>query len=180
MIRRQRSTTATTARRERGQAITEFAIALPMFAMFVFVVIQLGLLFVAYYSETRMARETARWLAIHPMSTDLEVAQHVYDTMLPGLVRGNAPPTNANKDTANSTVADTEYVIGNMHARFTSCPSAPCANSNVKRGTSQTLYVQMSYDVSSLLFLPSTFHFGSLTTKLPTKLPPYKVSVMVE
>jgi hypothetical protein len=67
-----------------------------------------------------------------------------------------------------------------MHARFTSCPSAPCANSNVNRGTSQTLYVQMSYDVSSLLFLPSTFHFGSLTTKVPTNLPPYRVHVMVE
>ena len=36
-------------RRDSGQALTEFAFVLPLFMLFVFSVIQLSLLFVAYY-----------------------------------------------------------------------------------------------------------------------------------
>ena len=35
-------------------------------------------------------------------------------------------------------------------------------------------------DVSNLIFLPTNFRFGWLTVKIPTQLPPYKVSVLVE
>ena len=41
------------ARRQPSQALVEFAITMPLFMMFVFVVIELSLIFVAYYSETR-------------------------------------------------------------------------------------------------------------------------------
>jgi Flp pilus assembly protein TadG len=157
--------------RTGGQALVEFAFALPVFAILVFATIQLGLLFVAYYSETRMARESARWLAINSSSTDLQVAQHVPS---PGTV------TVANKDTVNSTATDTIYVLGNMSVQFTTCgaASAPCTAAN--RAAGNTLYLQVSYNVSNILFLPTTFRFGSLVTKVPTQLPAYRVSVMVE
>jgi Flp pilus assembly protein TadG len=162
-------------RRRGGQALVEFAFAMPMFMLLVFAVIQLSILMVAYYSETRMARETARWLAVNSSATDDQVAAHVQSTMLPGMVGGTAG-SNAG-DTTNAI-----YAVGRMTVQFTSCgtnPSAPPCTS-VNRAPGATLYVQMSYDVANLLFLPADFRFGSLQTRIPTALPPYRVSVMVE
>ena len=44
-----------TRRRTKGQAIIEFALTLPLFVVLLMVTFQFGLLFIAYYSETRMA-----------------------------------------------------------------------------------------------------------------------------
>jgi Flp pilus assembly protein TadG len=184
-------------RRESGQALTEFAFVLPLFMLFVFSVIQLSLLFVAYYSETRMARETSRWLAVSSSLLDTDVAQHVSDTMLPGLVKSSANPPYARCTAAGVVIGNTTctaasdnvnayYVVGNMTLKFTACnpkttsptPAAPCLNTN--RASGQTLYVEMTYNASNLVFLPTNFRLGWLATQLPTTLPPYRVSVMVE
>jgi Flp pilus assembly protein TadG len=160
-------------RQHKGQALVEFALVLPVFVVLVFVTIQLALLFVAYYSETRMARETARWLAIHASSADDVVATHVQTTMLPGLITGT--PGAPLGDNVNAKV-----LVGRMTVTYTACGTStpPCTESN--RAPGATLYVDMSYDISSLLFLPSTWHFGPLTTTIPTALPAYRVHVMVE
>jgi Flp pilus assembly protein TadG len=165
-------------RRERGQALVEFAFTLPVFALFVFVVFQLGLVFVAYYSQTRMARETARWLAVNRLATDLQVAQHVQNTMLPGLV-GNTPSL----VTAGNSTTDTVYNVGQMKLTFSPCyktgsSSGGCDHN--QRAPAGTLHVQMQYDVSNILFLPPTFYFGNLRVGLPSQLPVYWVYVMVE
>ncbi|MDQ6670110.1 MAG: pilus assembly protein [Chloroflexota bacterium] len=157
----------------KGQALVEFAFALPLFMLFVFTTIQLSLVFVAYYSETRMARETARWLAIHSSSTDLEVAQHVQNTMLPGLVNG--PPGISSGDTVNA-----QYPVGEMTVTYSACGAIAPPCTGLSRAPGATLYVDMSYDVRSLLFLPSTFRLGNVSTSIPTSLPAYRVHVMVE
>jgi Flp pilus assembly protein TadG len=163
--------------RQRGQALVEFAFALPLFALFVFVTIQLSLLFVAYYSETRMARETARWLAINKDATDLQVAQHVQNTILPGLNGGT--PVLCSPATCNWTT-DPVYDVGKMRVQLSPCGagSAPCTSST--RVPGQSLYVQLTYDVKNLLFLPTTFGMGKLVVQIPTGLPGYRVWVMVE
>jgi Flp pilus assembly protein TadG len=171
-------------RRTTAQALTEFAFVLPLFMMFVFATIQLSLIFVAYYSETRMARETSRWLAVNPTAVDTQVAQHVSDTMLPGLLKSSSnPPYNMD---GTSTTTDAYYHVGNMDVKFTACnptitnpnPAPPCLNTN--RASGQTVYVEMRYNVANLVFLPTTFRFGWLTTTLPTTLPAYRISIMVE
>src|SRR5262245_31868004 len=106
------------SKRGSGQALTEFAFVLPVFLLLVFLTFQLSLIFVAYYSETRMARETARWLAVHPGSQDTVVAQHVNDTMLPGLVTGSGTPPYSNQ---GSTATDAHYRVGRMDLKFTAC-----------------------------------------------------------
>lgn len=168
-------------RRSQSQALVEFAVVLPIFVLFVFATIQLSLVFVAYYSETRMARETARWLAVHPTATDLEVAQHVQSTMLPGLVNG--VPGTSTWNSTNPLNPFVQYPVGKMTVTFTPCDMAasgtpPCGHTN--RAPGATLFVDMSYDVQNLLFLPSTFRFGQLTTRMPTSLPAYRIYVMVE
>jgi hypothetical protein len=42
------------------------------------------------------------------------------------------------------------------------------------------MHVEMQYDISNLLFLPTNFRFGTLQVKIPTGLPRYRVSLMVE
>jgi Flp pilus assembly protein TadG len=164
-------------RAQRGQALVEFAFALPLFVLFVFSVIQLSLLFVAYYSETRMARETARWVAINNDSTDAQVAQHVSDTMLPGLNNGTPQLC---LPTVCTFTTDTVYDVGRMRVQFAPCVPLGAICSSISRVAGQTLYVQLTYDVTNLLFLPSTFRMGYLTTKIPTQLPVYRVYTMVE
>jgi Flp pilus assembly protein TadG len=163
----------TRARRAGGQALVEFALTLPLFALFVFCVIELSLVLVSYYSETRMARETARWLAVNGKTTDDQVAAHVQSTMLPGLISG-APSVISDDNTTAI------YNVGKMKVTFMACGAStlPCTATNRAAGT--TLYVEMSYDVANLLFLPTSFNMGYLHTSLPTALPAYRVWVMNE
>lgn len=172
-------------RRQRGQALVEFALTLPLFALFVFVTIQLSLLFVAYYSETRMARETARWLAINQDSTNAEVATHIQNTMLPGL-NGSAPvvcnPLTDLKTTpaCNGPTTDPVWDVGMMRVQFSPCGAAAAPCTSTTRTPGQSLYVQLTYDVKNLLFLPHQFGMGKLTVTVPTNLPSYRVWTMVE
>jgi len=162
-------------RRADAQSIVEFAITLPLFAVLVFVVIQLSLVFISYYSETRMARETARWLAVHSATTtDDRVASHIQSTMLPGLVSGTPNVT------FGTGSVDASAIVGQMHVQYTPCVTNGTVCTDANRASGSTLYVQMDYDMSNLLFLPSQFRFGSLSVAIPTALPAYRVYVMVE
>src|SRR3954453_9735738 len=74
-------------RRQRsGQALVEFALAIPLFLGFVFAIIQIGLVFIAYYSEAEMALRESRWLAINANATDSTFSSHVNTDMLPGMM----------------------------------------------------------------------------------------------
>src|SRR5581483_6729059 len=55
--------------RRRSQALVEFALALPMFTLFLLSIFQIGLLFVQYYSEAELTLRMSRWLAIHSSET---------------------------------------------------------------------------------------------------------------
>jgi Flp pilus assembly protein TadG len=174
-------------RRQKSQAIVEFALTLPVFMIIVFVTIELSLVLVSYYSETRVARETARWLAVHSSTTnDDELADHVFNTMLPGLVKG---PWSATTHVNGTATTPSSYKVGNMSVEFTPCMpngavgsgSATGVCTHTSRVAGSTLYVQMSYDAAPLFFLSQpNFRLGSLAVHLPTQLPAYKVSVMVE
>ena len=169
--------------RAEGQSIVEFAIALPLLMLVIFSVIQVSLIFVSYYSETVMARENARWLAIRATSTDdAHFAQQVQNTMLPGLL-GDTPVRNSTLSNSTGVV----YDVGQMQVKFTPCmsdasPTLVTTCSHTDRKPGNTLYVEMSYNVPPLLVakISPMLRIGPLTVKLPTQLPPYKVSVMVE
>jgi Flp pilus assembly protein TadG len=168
------------SRRQRGQgqALVEFALTLSMFSVFVMTVIQLGLLFIAYYSETCMTRETARWLAVNSRTTtDDLVATHVQNTMLPGLA-GSAPTNQVTGTVSTDASAD----VGSMHVQYTPCQSNGSMCTDADRAPGATLYVELQYDVagSHLVFLPTNFRVGQLTVRIPTQLPAYRVYILVE
>ena len=161
--------------RAKAQAITEFAFTMPMFMLFVFCTIELALVFVFYYSEVNVARDSTRWLAVHRTSTDDVVATYVHDTQLPGMVTGT--PTLVQ---AGSATQDTIYDIGQMRIQFAPCVPSGGNCTRAERAAGATLYLQATYSVSNILFLPTTFRLGSLAVGMPTALPPYKVYVMAE
>ena len=161
--------------RHRGQALVEFSLTLPIFALFVFATVQLSLLFIWFYSETRMARETARWLAVYGSSSDVAFANHVQASMLPGLVGGT--PTLV---TAGSLTQDAAYSVGRMTVTFSPCVPSGGVCTHPNRAPGSTLHVQMSYDATNIIFLPTNFRLGWMSVSLPTSLPPYTVYVMAE
>ncbi len=164
-------------RRQASQALVEFALALPLFVVFVFSVIQLSLMFIWFYSQTSVVRDTARWVAVHPNSSDSAVAAYVQQTLLPGMLGGSPSLVSA-----GSTTADTAYQVGNMRMWFTPClPGGnPTVCTHPRRAAGATLRVQMSYDMANVLVLPSTFQFGWMSVSLPTSLPSYTMYVMAE
>lgn len=165
-------------RRQGAQALVEFTLTLSVFSIFVMMVIQLGLLFLAYYSETRMARETGRWLAVNSKyTTDDLVATHLQNSMLPGLA-GGAPANQV----YGTTSVDASVDVGSLHAQYTPCVTNGSVCTDTDRAPGATLYLQLQYDVagSHLLFLPTNFRIGSLQVHVPTALPAYRVYVLVE
>ena len=56
----------------------------------------------------------------------------------------------------------------------------PTVCTHPRRAAGATLHVQMSYDMSNVLILPSTFQLGWMSVTLPTSLPSYTMYVMAE
>ncbi len=65
-------------RGERGQAVAEFALIVPIFLLLVFAIVDFGMGFHAWITVTNAAREGARLGAVG--GTQTEVEDQVYDT----------------------------------------------------------------------------------------------------
>jgi TadE-like protein len=163
--------------RASSQALVEFSLVAPVLALFILAIIQLALIFIWFYSQTIVARDTARWLAVHPNATDDVVANQVALNLLPGMV-GGAPQLLS----AGTQTLDTRYQVGSMTADFTPClPSGtPTTCTHLNRAAGSTLHVKLTYDASNIIFLPARFQLGWLSAQLPTALPSYTVFVMAE
>jgi Flp pilus assembly protein TadG len=150
--------------RRAGQALLEFGLVFPMFLFTLMIGIQLGVIFLQEYSLLRTTRETARWLAINK-DADAVVAtaveQHLKDnalTLLPAKVTSVVPyPTCG---------AATDPDTGQIR----------CAN----REASQWVIVTASYDISHVVFLPTTFSMGGATVKIPVNTRTYTASALIE
>lgn len=162
----------------RAQAIVEFALAFPLFAVIVFAVMQFGLILVWYFSQTQLTREAARWLAVNPNATDTQVASWIEGNLLPGQI-GGAPKLLV----AGSTTVSTTYQIGFVRATFTPClpnPSPATGCGHPQRAPTQTLMVETTYDASHIVFFPASLRIGEFSAGVPTSLPPYRVWIMAE
>lgn len=105
-------------REERGQAITEFVIILPVFILLLFGMLELGRLFNAWISVTAAVREGARLAAVADCSSDV---------------------TSKVRDATGFTEANKSWVNVN-------CGTAPnCSGSPITAG--QALCVKASYPV---------------------------------
>jgi hypothetical protein len=120
------------ARKDKGQALVEFAFAGAIFVMLIMGIIDLGLAIYKYNGVSQAAREIARATSIHPgsplgSSAETAAAVATQRAMIPGLTL----PTFACVDHAGATVpgngsggcASGDVVIVTVHAPYE--PSTP-------------------------------------------------------
>ena len=102
-------------------------------------------------------RETARWLAVHPDTVDSAVAAHAR---------------------ANALILDPNGILSIVPTP--SCPALDASGICPLRPTTGVLTLEITYDLSSHIFLPTSFGFGNYSFAVRTSLPPYRLSVMME
>jgi Flp pilus assembly protein TadG len=95
-------------KKERGQAMVEFVLVLPVFLLLVFAIVDFGMGFHAWLTVTNSAREGARFGAVRASSAD--ITQRVQDTA-DTLDQANmtVTVTNAQGDPGESVVVDVDY-----------------------------------------------------------------------
>ncbi len=143
---------------ELGQSLVEFALALPFFFFALLVAIQLAVFVGEYYNLMQVTRETARWVAINPDTTDSTVLDYSRSLARPGML--------ATRFVSVTTTPP--------------CPTLDAQGHCSARVEASPLSVELKYDVSHAIFLPTKFQLGRITASIPSDLPSYRVSVTIE
>lgn len=149
----------------RAQSLVELALVTPLLLGIVAVLFQFGILFVAYLSIVHEMRDIGRFAAVHPDTMDGSSCTQVGTLW-------------------NQVCADAPSVIDAGHitdVSFTpACPVLIAAKCPARLASSQ-LQISITYDASSVIFLPARFKLGPwLDVGMPTSLPTYDYFVMVE
>ena len=140
----------------KGAALMEMAVFLPLMLVFGLVCIQFAIIFTAYLNMVNVTRDAARWVAIHP---------HVVDSSTVTTVKGRLPAG---------------MTGGNLTITFSPACSALSSGLCTNRPTGTQISATSTYNITPLLFLPSTFGFGSIVVTIPTTLPTYTIFMQVE
>jgi Flp pilus assembly protein TadG len=151
------------AKHTRGQSLVELALVLPVLLFFGLACVQFALLFRAYDDMVNVTRDAARWVAVHPQVVDGSTG--VNDGTTLGTVRGRLPAS-----------------IKSSRLTMSITPACAALSSGVCTGrtTGTQIYVDSSYDVSDILFLPTSFGWGTWAVTIPTTLPHYRIYMQVE
>lgn len=144
-------------RGEEGGAAVEFIVVAPVMLAFCMACLQFAVIFFSYLGMLSTARDVTRWITVNPNTVD-STAIATVKTHLPS----DIDPT---KLTVNVTPA------------CTTLTNNKCAN----RAAGQNITVAVSYDISSLYFLPKSFSLaGTPVIQLPSSLPPYTMNMQAE
>jgi hypothetical protein len=144
-------------RDERGVALVEFALTAPIFIFLLMASFQFAMIAMQSYSVRHVTRETARWLAINPDTTDSGVTARARALAMPAMRTAG-------------------------FVSVTPSPACPALTSGRCAGRSpgDVVTVEIVYDVTDSIFLPTTFGIAPMQVTFPTRLQPYRVSVLVE
>jgi hypothetical protein len=139
--------------------VLELALFLPLLLLFGLACIQFAVIFMAYLNVMNATRDAARWVSVHP---------HVIDSTTTTTVKASGRlPTGLNS--------------GALTLAYT--PTCTALNTNGKcagRDTGTEITVTSTYTITSHLFLPSSFGWGSMTIAIPQTLPTYAIHMQVE
>jgi hypothetical protein len=150
-------------RREKGQALVELAIVMPILVGIIAVLFQFGILFITYLSLVHETRDIGRYVAVHP------------DTLDGACVTANTLWKQVCDDAPS--VVDRTKVIPSFSIACAAFTSGRCAGRTVGVAITTTL----TYDASSSVFLPTNFRLGPwLQVKIPGSQMTYDYTVMVE
>jgi Flp pilus assembly protein TadG len=147
-----------TARDEskRGQSVVELALVIPLWTIFAFACFQFAILFLTHISVMKSARDAGRWLAVHPHTLDADTVTGA-QSRLPPNIRA-----------ANLGIA--------ISPTCTALTAGRCPN----RNPGQQIAMTLTYNYSSLIFLPTTFGVRDVVVRIPTTMPAYTTCVAAE
>jgi hypothetical protein len=165
----------------RAQALVELALVMPLLVGLVAVLFQFGILFVSYLSLVHATRDIARFVAVHPDTID-------------GAPTPPTPPCSAAYTPPSASLwqhicaNDVPTVIDRNRIMDLPIASPACVSADVNghctaRTTGSAITINMSYDASSTVFLPTNFQLGPwLKFTVPSSLltMTYDYTVMVE
>lgn len=143
-------------RRPRGQVYVELALLTPVILILLFGCLQFAVLFNTHLSVMNVTRDYVRWIVLNPHTTD-SASRTLLNSRLPtGITAANLTTT--------------------VSPACNSLTSGKCSG----RTTGVGITVTSTYSITSLLFLPSTFQIASLSISIPTSLPSYSLTMVVE
>lgn len=138
--------------------MVEYSVAGILWLTFLLTGLQYSLFVVQYLSVQHVARDTARWAAIHPDSLDSTIEAHAEAINLPG-----AGPVGIASVAVNPSC--TALVDG-------VCVSRPSGN---------PIIVTVTPNAAAVTFLPTSFNLGlGMAITLPTSFPAARAAVNVE
>lgn len=144
-------------RQDDGAAAVEFIIIGPMLIFFTFVCLQFAVILFAYLSLLNTARDMTRWVTFSPNTIDSAAISAIQARI----------PSDMNPSKLSISISPACTVLVQNK-----CPN---------RATGQDIAVTVTYDISGLYFLPTTFNFmRNLSVQFPTTLPPYTMHMQAE
>jgi hypothetical protein len=158
----------------RAQALVELTLVMPVLVGMIAVLFQFGILFIAYLALVHEMRDIGRFAAVHPDTVDGTSADcGTSAASLWAQVCNDAPSV---VDPNRITFSVIQSQDGVTH----SCTSLSGGHCTL-RPVGAELRMRLSYDASSIMFLPTTFRLGPwFNVSLSPTLPPYDYSIMVE
>lgn len=141
-----------------GQSLVEFALTVPVFLFTVIAAIQLALFVGQEFNVMQVTRETARWLAINPHTTDDGTLAYARSIQRPGM-------------------------LSSSFVSVATSPACAALDGNgrcASRVNVQEISVRIQYDVSHMLFVPTQLQVGAAVVRLPTTLPAYTAWAPIE
>jgi hypothetical protein len=150
---------------QRGQSVLELAIFMPLILVFTLACIQFAVLFIAYVNVMNVTRDAARWVSVHPNVLDGAQTDTTSSGTTIGLVKGRIP--------AGLTASNLNLTFS---PACTTLSNGKCAN----RTAGVQISATSTYTITSLLFLSSTFGWGSWQVAIPQTLPSYTIYMQVE
>ncbi len=138
--------------------MVEFAITAPLLFFTVLVGIQLALFVGQQFNVMQVTRETVRWVAIHPHTTDAATLTYARSIGRPGMVASQLTSVSVSP----------------------ACPMLNADGRCTSREGVDEISVQIDYNVRHVFFMPTTVSIGGLTASIPSTLPPFKVWAPIE
>lgn len=151
-----------------SQALVEFAFVMPVLFGLTTALLQMGIIFMVYLAMIHSTRDVARWLAVHPDTTDADVETYIAGHLPSILIPGRLDFTALSSSDPQARPWAPTCASLDSNGR---CASRPA-------GSAQT--IALTYDAAGHLFLPNQWNFGGVIYTIPSVLPRYSYTVMIE
>jgi Flp pilus assembly protein TadG len=153
----------------RSQSLVEFALTLPILFSMTVTLFQFGIIFLIYLAMIHSTRDVARWMVVHRDTVDSDVQAHIQGNMPTVLIPSSFNFTGLNSATSSNWPWNPK--CASLDATTRRCET---------RQTGSPQEVALRYDAGNQIFLPTRWTFANWTFSIPTQIPTYRYTVIIE